>query len=257
MAIIKFIGTGSGKASLKRNFSSILIHHNNYNLLIDCGDGISKALLQQNIEYNSIDAVLISHLHPDHYSGLASLIVQFKMMNRKNDFTIFIHTELKNYIKKFLNHSYLFKERLGFNLQYKSFLNDKTIKISDYFSFIAKQNSHLDKYRDQFSAYKIPKSSSSFKFTIDDKTVIFSSDIGEEKDLFLFSEQSPEVYISELTHISIAEIDNLYKCLKPQKLIFTHLDDQNEAEIGQYLKKLEKEAQNKVYLAHDGFEITF
>ncbi|MEO8398834.1 MAG: MBL fold metallo-hydrolase, partial [Ignavibacteriaceae bacterium] len=75
-AKIKFIGTGSGKTSLKRFHSSFLILNESYNLLVDTGDGISKALLLQNINYNSIDGILISHLHPDHYTGLPLLLVQ-------------------------------------------------------------------------------------------------------------------------------------------------------------------------------------
>ena len=86
---IKFIGTGSGKTSLNQFHSSLLLISKNYNLLVDAGDGISRALLFNEIEFNIIDGILLTHLHPDHFSGLATLIVQMKMMKRKNSLDIF------------------------------------------------------------------------------------------------------------------------------------------------------------------------
>ena len=71
--VITFIGTGSGEASLKREHSSILISSEKFNLLIDTGDGISKAILKAGIDFNSINGIIFTHLHPDHYSGLAVL----------------------------------------------------------------------------------------------------------------------------------------------------------------------------------------
>jgi len=76
---IKFVGTGSGKTLLKRYHSSFLIKTEAYNLLVDAGDGISRALLNQKVTFDSINGILISHLHPDHYSGLPSLIIQMKL----------------------------------------------------------------------------------------------------------------------------------------------------------------------------------
>jgi ribonuclease Z len=85
---IIFLGTGSGKTSLKRHHSSLLISSQKHNLLVDCGDGISSALIKQNISFCSIGAILISHMHADHYSGLASLITQMKLVGRKETLTI-------------------------------------------------------------------------------------------------------------------------------------------------------------------------
>ena len=71
---IKFVGTSSGKASLNRFHSSLLLSSENYNLLVDAGDGISRALLVNGINFNSINGIIFTHLHPDHFSGLPALI---------------------------------------------------------------------------------------------------------------------------------------------------------------------------------------
>jgi ribonuclease Z len=88
---IKFLGTGSGKASLTRHHSSFLLSIGNYNLLVDAGDGISRAFLLQKIPFNSVDGILFSHFHPDHYAGIVSLIAQMKMESRENKLELFAH----------------------------------------------------------------------------------------------------------------------------------------------------------------------
>jgi ribonuclease Z len=130
---IKFLGTGSGQTSLNRFHSSFLISSSNHNLLVDCGDGISKAILKQNINFNSIDSILISHFHADHFAGLPSLLTQMKLSSRKNDLTIFVHSSEKDFLEDFIFHSYLFKERMTFNLKIISFDEETEIKVSENF----------------------------------------------------------------------------------------------------------------------------
>ncbi|MCU0415336.1 MAG: MBL fold metallo-hydrolase, partial [Ignavibacteriaceae bacterium] len=79
---ITFIGTSSGKVSLTRFHSSLVISSEKYNLLVDAGDGISRAIISNGINFKKINGVLFTHLHPDHFSGLPALIVQMKMMNK-------------------------------------------------------------------------------------------------------------------------------------------------------------------------------
>ena len=52
--------------------SSYLVEYDGYRLLLDCGNG-SLARLQQHIAIADIDAVLVSHLHADHFADLYGL----------------------------------------------------------------------------------------------------------------------------------------------------------------------------------------
>ena len=67
---IKMIGTGS--VSAIENNSSCLVDDK---ILIDCGNGIFKALLKQNISINDLDTLLITHIHGDHFLDLPFLIL--------------------------------------------------------------------------------------------------------------------------------------------------------------------------------------
>jgi len=256
LADLFFIGTGSGKTSATRNHSSILISTTNYNLLIDAGDGIPKAFLLHNIDFNSINGVLLTHLHPDHYTGLASLIVQMKMFNRKKNLDIYVNAELKNIVKDFLTSSYLYPDRLGFGIEYHSFSENILNEVSDEIKFIARENSHLASISEKMKNSKQSFSCSSFLITIGSRKVFYTSDVGSEKDLSLFDDNNYDFLISEITHvepevvIGKTEKENF----KPQ-IIFTHYGDEDIRETEKFISNLNGDIRSRVILALDGLKI--
>ncbi len=225
---IIFIGTGSGKASLKRYFSSFIISHQNYNLLIDAGDGISRALLSQNIPYSDINGIILTHLHPDHFSGLASLIVQMKLTGRNNPLQLFVNENLERVIEDFLYHSYIFKQKMGFEIMIETFNHDEVFRIKNDLSFTGRQNSHLNKYKEYVDERELNFVSSSILFEINGKKIFYTGDIGDREDLFLFEENKLDLMISEITHINLNDLLEAYKILKPHKLYLTHISDDDE-----------------------------
>lgn len=251
---IKFLGTGSGKSSLNRYHSSFLLSSSNHNLLVDCGDGISKAILEQKIDFNTIDSILISHFHADHYSGLPSLLTQMKLISRKDDLTIFVHSSEKDFLDDFIFHSYLFKERMTFNLKIISFDEEKEILLCDNFRFTSKLNSHLDKYKKYDQENKLGCASLSFLFKDDENSLIYSGDIGSENDLYLFS-QRVDWFITETTHIKIERLRDIHNKLNAGKLILTHIGDDFEEPLKIFYNSLQENIKSSIILAFDGLEI--
>ncbi|MFA3784035.1 MBL fold metallo-hydrolase [Melioribacteraceae bacterium 4301-Me] len=251
-----FIGTGSGKTSLKRNHSSTLINSHSSNLLIDTGDGISKALLLNKISFNSIDNILITHFHADHFSGFASLITQMKLNNRKNKLSIFIQKNFTDNLKNFLNITYLFPEILGFDLKFYPIEINLPFKICPDISAIAKQNHHIvNKYKVDIREENFV--SLSMLLNVDNKKIFYTSDIGENKDLYLFEDEKPDIMVSEITHISFSEIYQAFKANKSSNLFLTHIEDEKEQSILNEINLLSEEEKNKIQLCNDGLRITF
>jgi len=248
---IRFIGTGSGRASLKRHHSSILLSAGNYNLLVDAGDGISKALLSADISFNKIDGILLTHLHPDHYAGLSSLIVQMKMNKRGNDLTIFIHKSLRDYISGLIYHSYLFSAKLKFNILFILLEDNRIVTLSNGFSFTPRQNTHLEEYREFANQEELSFSCSSFLFNINDTNIFYSGDVGGKDDLYLFKDFTIDLMISELTHVSPEEIYEAFKTLKAEKLYLTHITEGDESNIAE----LASRSPSKIIPAFDGMNI--
>lgn len=249
---IKFIGTGSGKTSLKRHHSSILITSNQHKLLIDCGDGISSALIKQNISFHSIDTIIISHLHADHFAGLPSLLTQMKLSRRISSLKIYVPKSDLNFIETLLERFYLFKERMDFELTLLPYKSDSEIILFNELKLIPKFNSHLDKYKTSYPDKEF--SSSGFIISDDHLKIHFSGDIGSIKDL---ENINPDLdyLILEISHISIDELRSITQRFKSAKIILTHIDDEIEPELISTISLFENWQKSMIILAFDGFEI--
>ncbi len=247
---IVFIGTGSGKTSLNRFHSSIFIKDKN--ILIDTGDGISKALLKNNISFNSIDTVLITHYHADHFTGIASLVTQMKLIGRNKELRIFTHNNLITPLVDLLNSVYMFKETLGFDLQIIGYNFVEKNKISSDTYFLAKRNTHITQ-KDFLKNYPSELFiSSSILIESGNKFVIFTSDIGSETDLFLFKDFPVDCVIAETTHISIESILKVSDTSNPKKILLTHISEEDEVRLAKWHSELSPEYKAKINIAYDG-----
>ncbi len=224
-----------------------MILEKDYNLLIDPGDAISRALLTQGIDYNSIDGILFTHLHPDHYTGFASLLVQMKMAKRKTPLSVFVHHTLIKTLKNFLQTSYIFPEKNGFSIIYKNFEFGDEIKISGELSFIPRQNMHLQEYEVYDAA--LSYACGSFLFQSENKKIYYSGDIGSVDDLFLFSDYRIDMFITEGEHVSLEDIIGTTSKLAPGIIVVTHLSDKVTSEFKIAAKSLRNEY---LIIAEDG-----
>ena len=69
LTVLGCSGTHTGS---ERMCSSYLVRRGDYRLLLDCGNG-SLANLQRTCDVTDIDAIILSHLHPDHFADLYGL----------------------------------------------------------------------------------------------------------------------------------------------------------------------------------------
>ncbi|MBF0145945.1 MAG: ribonuclease Z [Magnetococcales bacterium] len=68
------LGSGTGIPSPSRNSAGYHLEAGGLNLLIDCGPGTLRRLVRARKGITSLDAVFITHTHPDHVGDLTSLI---------------------------------------------------------------------------------------------------------------------------------------------------------------------------------------
>ncbi|MBO9580448.1 MAG: MBL fold metallo-hydrolase [Sphingobium sp.] len=69
------LGTGGGPLMrTKRAQSSNVLLAADKVIVFDAGEGVARALTLQNIGLEKVDAIVLSHLHPDHMAGLSALI---------------------------------------------------------------------------------------------------------------------------------------------------------------------------------------
>jgi ribonuclease Z len=230
---IKFIGTSSGKVSLHRYHSSFIILSERFNLLVDAGDGISKALLASNIKFDQIDGILFSHLHPDHYSGIGALIVQMKLVNRTKVLRIFIHKDLSSTLKNYIYSSYLFNERMDFEIRYEEFEHNQDIRVSDEINFIC----------------------SSFLLKLKNKNVFFTGDMGSPDDLYLFRDCIVQMLICETTHLEMQALMNAVDDLGINEVFLIHFDDETQSDLEVWKNSLSEKIRNIFIVAYDDLSV--
>ena len=232
-----FIGTGSAVESLNRFHSSCLIQSKSYNLLIDAGDGVSKALLKQGINFYSIDGIIFTHFHPDHFSGFGGLIVQMEFLQREKPLQIFTHQKLIPFVKDFLHLSYLFEKRISFNIEFIGFEHEEEFDVCDEIQVKSKCNTHIDVYKIYDKEHNNYFSSSSFLFNLKNKKLFYTGDIACKNDLLLFAKEKFDYMITEITHISTEDIIETAKILHPSKLYLTHISDDDSQKIETIISK--------------------
>lgn len=84
------LGTAAAVPSFEYYTSGLLLSNlDNEQWLIDCGEGIQVPFFRYGGNYNKLRRIFISHLHADHYIGLAGLIMSMHMHGRTLPLTIY------------------------------------------------------------------------------------------------------------------------------------------------------------------------
>lgn len=83
------LGSSSASPTSDRNVSGQLLNIANRYFLIDCGEGTQMQLRRYKARFQSIDHILISHLHGDHFFGLPGLLSSMHLLGRKQDLHIY------------------------------------------------------------------------------------------------------------------------------------------------------------------------
>jgi len=80
---LTIIGSGDAFGSGGRFNTCFHLAVGERRLLIDCGATTHTALRVRNIDSNTIDAVILSHLHGDHFGGIPFLMIDGQYLSRR------------------------------------------------------------------------------------------------------------------------------------------------------------------------------
>ncbi len=80
---IRFSGSGDAFGSGGRLHTCIHVHSEDATFLIDCGASSLIAMKRFGIDPASIDAVLVTHLHGDHFGGIPFLVLDAQFVSRR------------------------------------------------------------------------------------------------------------------------------------------------------------------------------
>ena len=84
-----FLGTGGSIPTPQRGLAAIALKHERELLLFDCAEGTQRSMAQAGVSPMRLDAIFITHLHGDHFLGLAGLVQTLSLLDRERKLEIF------------------------------------------------------------------------------------------------------------------------------------------------------------------------
>ncbi len=85
---VRFVGSGDAFGSGGRSQTCIRVAAGEMALLVDCGATSLAALRAQGLDPSAIDAVVVTHLHGDHFGGLPFLILDGQFSRRSRPLVV-------------------------------------------------------------------------------------------------------------------------------------------------------------------------
>lgn len=92
------LGTSSGKPTLKRNVSALAVVREAEWLLFDCGEGTQMQIPRARINPTRLAAIFITHLHGDHFNGLAGFLSTMGLDRREKGLSLIGPRGIRQYL---------------------------------------------------------------------------------------------------------------------------------------------------------------
>ena len=130
MAKITFLGTADAIPSSSRNHTSILLTHNEENILFDCGEGTQRQFRKAKINPGKVTRILISHWHGDHVLGLPGLLSTLSLSGYNKKLFVYGPVGTK---KKFLEMLKVFSFVLNYEIIFEEVESGKLFETDEFF----------------------------------------------------------------------------------------------------------------------------
>lgn len=112
------LGTSSGKPTLRRNVSALAVVREGEWMLFDCGEGTQTQIIKAGLNPNRLSSIFITHLHGDHFNGLAGLLSTMGLDRRTRDLTMVGPRGVNDYLETLARLKILF---VNYNLDLREF----------------------------------------------------------------------------------------------------------------------------------------
>jgi ribonuclease Z len=100
---LTLLGTGTPNPSSVRAGPSQHIKIGDASVLVDCGSGVCRRLLEGGTSAKDIDILFVTHMHSDHTIDLAHLLIEGWRMYRTKPIKIIGPAETKNFVERLIH----------------------------------------------------------------------------------------------------------------------------------------------------------
>ncbi len=220
---VRFVGCGDAFGSGGRYNTCFHVTGERANFLIDCGASSLPALKRLGIVRDSIDLVLITHFHGDHFAGLPFLLLDAQFTRRTRPLVIAgpegIEARLAQVTEALFENSSKTKQRFDLSvvaLKPEQTQDFGTIKVTPY------PVMHGDS-GGPFLAYRVEAEGRVIAYSADTEWTETLIPAARDADLFI----AEAYYFDKVVknHLSLKTLEAHLAEIKPKRLILTHMSD--------------------------------
>lgn len=241
---LTIIGCWGGYPKANEASTGYLLEHDGFRLMIDFGSGV-LAKLQNFIKPEELDALVLSHYHPDHVADIGVLqharLIQGFLGSKSSQLPIYGH------VKDMQEFSKLTYKNITKGIAYNP---DKKLEAGPFtISFMAAIH---------------PAPCYAMRIEVDGKALVFTGDTSFKEEFISFAKDA-DLLLSECNfygsqdgrgagHMNSYDNGKLARNANVKQLILTHLPHYGELE--QLVAEASTEYKGPIILAKEGLEIT-
>lgn len=211
---ITFLGTSYGYAAKNRFTSATLIETSEFYYLLDAGAPVEWIMVNNDMPYDKIRGIFITHMHNDHVGSLSTVIEPMLRFRYNDKATCFFPCEDgKEGFVSWLNTMNVPEEKVRSTVKLRvakegEIFDNGDIKVS------AKPTLHLGNSSAAFS----------YLFEADGKKVLFTGDMGLGFPEYseLVGNEHYDLVVCEMAHANLSEVAEKLKNTNTNSMIITH-----------------------------------
>lgn len=256
---ITFLGTGDAVPSWERSHASLAVQMASQSLVLDCGEPCAKNLALACVDFGKIDAILLSHLHPDHVAGLPQVIIGMWLeAKRTRDIPVFMPAEGIETFRKLILATYLFPELIKFNVDFRPLSDGRTFTVGPV-QVTPHLTTHLESIR-RIAGNKHGVACEPFLYELaaNGKRIAYSGDMGEAGDLLAVLDRPLDLLVTECAHFSLPSLLKTLRGKPIRRVALTHLHRQLWAKKEDLpAMAREYDLADRLIIVHDGMKLEF
>ncbi len=128
---LTFFGKQGALQGANDSNTSMLVQHEGFSLLIDCSGEPARHLARAKVAVDALDAMVLTHAHPDHIYALPNLIMQMMILRRQKPITIYGNGRTLAFAKKMLQLFGLPNEELPLEIVWRVRNTDRPFRLGE------------------------------------------------------------------------------------------------------------------------------